>query len=347
MMTFQLGLPRARYQDITKQWAFYHSMIDALNALPGVRGTAVSSGLPMGGGLYTHTPFMPVGSTVLPASTALPADWRGVNAGFFRTMEISLLSGRPFGDQDGPGGAGTAIVSASFAKKVWGGDPPLGRIIMTGAKKPLTVVGVVGDVRGTALNTPPEPTVYFPLSAQQWPSIDVAVRTAGDPNMVVSAIRQALRNLDAALPMASVRTMDEWISSNAAQPRLNTTLLGVFAGIALLIAAIGIYGVLSYSVTQRTREIGLRMALGAQPSNVLRLVVREGMLVAAVGVGAGIAGALAVSRLLSTMLFGVAPRDPKTLAAVAVALAAIALAACCIPARRAARVDPIVALRDE
>jgi putative ABC transport system permease protein len=177
--------------------------------------------------------------------------------------------------------------------------------------------------------------------------MDVVVRTDGSPTAILPLIRQKVSELDAAMPVATVRTMDEWVSNNAAQPRLNAILLGVFAAVAMLIAAIGIYGVLAYTVNQRTREIGLRMALGAPRGQVLRLIVREGMTVGAIGIGAGIAGALALSRVLASLVFNVPVRDPLTYGAVAGALALVALAACAIPARNAARVDPMVALRQE
>ncbi len=346
MLTFQIGLPATKYPNIAKSWAFYKSLLESLRAMPGVRGAAISSAIPFGSGTYTNTPFTPVGASTLPPGMAMPADWRAVSPGFFGAMQIPLLRGRDFGDQDVPNAPVTIIVSQSLARKFWGNEDAIGRVLMTGNKREFSVVGIVGDVRGTALGTPPEPTVYFSASTRQWPLMDVAVRTARDPEAAVSAIRQRLHEIDAELPMATVHTMDDWISNNAAQPRLNSTLLGVFAGIALLIAAIGIYGVLSYSVIQRTREIGLRMALGAQPRDVLALVVREGMLVAIIGIGAGLAGALALSRLMATLLFGVTPGDPATMAAVAATLGAIALGACYIPALRAARVDPMVALRD-
>ena len=175
--------------------------------------------------------------------------------------------------------------------------------------------------------------------------MDLVVRTAGNPESSLPAVRRKIHAIDPELPLSAVRTMDQWLSSNAAQPRLNAVLLAIFAAVALLIAAIGIYGVLAYSVTQRTREIGVRMALGAQRGNVVSLVVREGMLVAIAGIGAGLAASAALSRILATLLFGVRPRDPGTFALVAALLAVIALAACLLPARRAARVDPMVALR--
>ena len=205
------------------------------------------------------------------------------------------------------------------------------------------MVGVVGDVRHSTLTTE-SPAIYYPsfaLSAR----MDVVVRTEGAPASVLSAVREKVHQLDPALPVSTVRTMDEWLANSAAQPRLNAVLLVVFAVTAILIAAIGIYGVLAYSVNQRTREIGVRMALGAPRAQVLRMVVREGMIVGAVGVVSGVVAALVVSRVLSSLVYGVEVRDPATYAGVAVILAVVALVACVVPARKASRVDPIVALR--
>jgi putative ABC transport system permease protein len=240
------------------------------------------------------------------------------------------------------------IVSQETAKKLWGTADPLGRLVrIVGSGREFTVVGVVGDARMTALDQAPVPAMYFSAATRLWPLMDLVVRTAGKPESATASVRQKVHELDAELPLSNVRTMDQWISNGAAQPRLNTVLLGIFAAVALLIAAIGIYGVLSYSVNQRTREIGLRMALGAQQSSVLRMVVREGMAMGLAGIGAGLLAALAVSRALATLLFGVEPHDPATFLAVAGTLSAIALAACYLPARRAIGVDPAVALREE
>ena len=347
LLTFQVDLPAAKYGPVQKSWAFDQAFLSAVRATPGVLGAGMSSAIPFGVGIYSHTPFTPVGKSILPPGMALPADWRSVSPGFFATMRIPLLRGRDFSQQDTPLGPIHIVVSQSMARKIWGEEDPIGRVLTNPSKKNFYVVGVVGDVRGTALNAAPEPTLYYCVTERQWQLSDVVVRTAGDPDSLVGTIRRELQRIDADVPMANIKTMDDWIANSAAQPRLNTTLLAVFAGMALLIAAIGIYGVLSYSVTQRTREIGLRMALGAQPGDVLGLVVRQGMAVAAIGIAAGVAGALAFSRVLASLLFGVEPRDPATLAAAAVSLAAIALAACAIPARRAASVDPMSALRQE
>jgi putative ABC transport system permease protein len=201
-------------------------------------------------------------------------------------------------------------------------------------------------VRNTALNQE-SPALYYSSASRVWPLMDVAVRTSGSPEALLAAVRQRVHEIDGELALANVRTMDDWVANNAAQPRLNAVLLGSFAGVALLIAAIGVYGMLAYSVNQRTREIGLRMALGAQRSNVLRLVVMEGMGVALLGVGVGLAGGLALGKAVASLVYGVPVRDPAIYALVTAVLTLVALGACIIPARRASRVDPMVALRYE
>jgi putative ABC transport system permease protein len=347
LLTFQVAPPAAKYRGQPKQWALYREVLQSLSALPGVRGAALSSGLPMGAGAQTHSPFVPVGRSVLPPGEAAAVDWRTVSPGFFRTMGIPLVSGRDFSEQDSPGAPEPIILSRRAAKIFWGDEDPIGRLLhRPSTTTNFTVVGVVGDVRNTALNQE-SPTLYFTSTLRVWPSMDVAMRTAGKPEAALSAVRRKIHDLDAELPLSNVRAMDEWVSNNAAQPRLNAALLGVFAFVALLIAAIGVYGVLAYSVNQRTREIGLRMALGAQQAGVLRWIVREGMLVACAGIAVGLVGAWALSRVLATLLFGIQARDPLTFGVVALLLGAIALAACLVPAWRASQVDPLVALREE
>ena len=347
LLTFQLAPPAAKYPGQPRQWALYRQALESLSALPGVRGAALSSGLPMGAGALTHSPFVPSGKSLLPAGEAAAVDWRTVSPGFFRVMGIPLISGRDFTEQDNPSAPEAVILSRRAAKIYWGDEDPIGKTLhRPNTTASLTVVGVVGDVRNTALNQE-SPTLYFTSTTRVWPSMDVAVRTMGRPENALSAARSKIHDLDPELTVANVRTMEQFVSNNAAQPRLNAALLGVFACVALLIAAIGVYGVLAYSVNQRTREIGLRMALGAQQAIVLRWIVGEGMLVACAGIGVGLAGAFALSRVLATLLFGIQPRDPVTFTAVGAALAAVSLGACLAPARRASRVDPIVALREE
>jgi len=321
-------------------------LLDSLRATPGVRAAGASSGIPFGNGAYTQTPIVTTGPSPLPPDTAIPTDWRVVTPGYFQAMNIPLLRGRDFTDADAPSSAPlVVIVSQTTAKRFWGDADPLGRSLhrQSDLSRQYAVVGVVGDVRQAALSQE-SPAIYYPtlgLTA----SMGVVVRTDPPPTSLLPVVRQKVHDLDPALPMSSVRTMEEWVSNNAAQPRLNAILLGVFAAVAMLIAAIGIYGVLAYSVNQRTREIGLRMALGAPRAQVLRLIVREGMMVGAIGIAAGLAGALVLSRVLASLVFDVPVRDPLTYLAVAATLAIVALAACAIPARKASRVDPMVALR--
>jgi putative ABC transport system permease protein len=348
VLTFQVSPPPARYPGVGKQWVFYRSLIEALESIPGVRGAAVSSGLPMGGGAYTTTPAAPAGPSQLPPGEALAVDWRHVSPGYFRTMEIPVLRGRNFTDQDSVGAQPVIIISQQTARKFWGDRDPLGRTVrLKSAGLDFTVIGVVGDARNTALGRDPAPAMYFSAAARIWPVMDVALRVAGKPEAALPSVRRKIHELDPELPIATVRTMEQWVSHSASPSRLNAVLLGAFAGVALLIAAIGVYGVLSYSVNRRVREIGLRIALGARRHNVLQLVVREGMAVALAGIGAGLAGAFGLRRTLSSLLFGVQAHDPATFAVVASVLATIALAACLLPARRAASIDPLVALREE
>jgi putative ABC transport system permease protein len=353
LMTFQLAPPVPQYPLADKGPDLYHSLIENLQTIPGVRSAAVSSGIPFGAGNYARHPMITTEASVLPPGTAVPIDWRSVSPGYFDTMHIPMLRGRTFTDADVRTAPLVMIVSQSTAQKFFGDADPLGKALRPSAKPELayTIVGVVGDVRDQALNQQ-TPTLYYSIPQRgSWPLMDVVVRsearTDGSAEALLPSIRQRIHDLDAGLALANVNTMDQWLSNSAAQPRLNTILLTAFAGVALLIAAIGIYGVLAYSVNQRTREIGLRMALGATPGSVLQLIVAQGMKVVVVGVVIGLAGGLALGRAVSSLVFGVPVHDPATFSLVAVVLTAVALAACIIPARRAARVDPMVALREE
>jgi predicted permease len=347
VLTFQLSLPPTKYPG-GKGPAFYRELLESLRTVPGIRAAAVSSGVPFGAGNYTTTPVVTVGKSVVPAGTAIPIDWRIVSPGFFRALEIPLLRGRDFTDADVITAQQVMVVSQTTAQKFWGTDDPIGHTIAQPGPdgRSWTVVGVVGDVRSTALNRE-SPTMYMPSPARVWPLMDVLVRTDGAPESVLPAVRQKVRQLDPELPVATVRSLPEWVSNNAAQPRLNALLLAVFAAVALLIAAVGTYGVLAYSVSQRTREIGLRLALGAPRRRVLRLIVREGMTMGVAGIGVGLVSALGVSEVLGSLVFGVPVRDPVTFVSVTLVLTVVALAACAVPALRASRVDPMVSLREE
>jgi putative ABC transport system permease protein len=348
LITFQLAPPREIYPLTSKAPQLFRALLDSLQSIPGVRGASVSSCIPFGAGNYNTHPMITTDQSVLPAGAAVPIDWRIVSPGYFKTMGVPLLGGRDFTDADGPAAQPVTIISRATARKFWGDADPIGHTLRRSADPRIafTIVGVVGDVRGTVL-TQESPTLYYPMASRVAPLMDVVLRTYGPPESLLPGIRQKVHELDAELALANVRTMDQWLSNSAAQPRLNAMLLGVFASVALLIASIGIYGVLAYSVSQRTSELGVRLALGASPRGVLRLIVGEGMKVALIGIGAGLLGGLALGRGVSSLVFGVPVRDPATFTGVAVALAIVALAACVIPALRASHVDPMVALRYE
>lgn len=346
LLTFQLAPPFSKYQGMEKLWPLYHSMLESIAGIPGVRGAALSSGIPFGAGNFTTTATYPVGQSALPPGSAISVDWRMVSPDYFRTMEIPLLRGRVFTEADGPAAPNVMVISATTAKRFFGDEDPLGRQLHMSIRD-FTIIGVVADARNTGLARAPNPTQYLSAAARITPLVDVVLRTDRNPEAALPAIRQRLREIDPELPVSNVRTMDQWISLSAAQPRLNTILIEAFALIALLIAAIGIYGVLSYSVTQRTREIGVRVAMGAQRGHVVSLIVREGMLVAATGIAVGLVVAFAASRVLATLLYGIQPRDLATFAGATGALLLVAIVACYAPALRATRVDPMVALRCE
>ena len=348
LLTFQLSPPGTKYPVTTKAPLLYRSLLDSLRSTPGVKAAAVSSGIPFGAGSFTTHPMLTTGESVLPAGQLVPIDWRIVSPGYFKTMGIPLLRGRDFTDADGPNSQPVMIVSEATAKKFWGDGDPLGRTLTRSAdrKTAFTIVGVVADVHNTALNQQ-SAALYYPMGIRAGYLMDVVVRTNMSPESLLPAVRQKVREIDSELALANVRTMDEWLSNSAAQPRLNTVLLSTFAAMALLIAGLGIYGVLAYSVNQRTREIGVRMALGSTRNAVLRMIVAEGMTVVAAGIAIGVIGGLALGRAVASLVYGVTVHDPATFAAVVTVLSAVSLSACVIPARRAARVDPMVALRSE
>jgi putative ABC transport system permease protein len=313
-----------------------------------VRGASVSSGIPFGAGNYTTHPMFTSGPSILRPATLVPVDWRIVSPGYLKVMNIPLLRGRDFTDADDNKAPHVLIVSQATAKTFWGDEDPIGRTLRRSAdpNTPFTVIGVVGNIRDAALNQE-SLQLYYPMAARVTALMDVVVRTDQAPAGVLPAIRQKLAEVDQELALANVRTMDEWISNSAAQPRMNTVLLFVFASIALVIASIGIYGVLAYSVSQRTGEIGLRMALGASRGDIFRLVAGEGIRVIITGIGVGLIGAITAGRAMSSLIYGVSARDPATFTIAAVLLLMVALAACVFPGLRAARLLPMVALRHE
>jgi putative ABC transport system permease protein len=266
-------------------------------------------------------------------------------------MGIRLLRGRLITEQDTQSSPHVAVINETMAKKIFPDEDPIGKRITFGRrdKNPdwYEIVGVVGDVKQYSLDQATTLQTYEPYTQQTFPSMTLVARATGDPAGLTASIRNAVLELDKDQPVSNVSALDKLVSNSVAQQQFSMTLLGVFAAVALALSAVGIYGVLSYAVTQRVHEIGIRMALGAGRRDVLRLVVGQGMRLAAAGVGIGLVGALALTRLMSTMLFGVSATDPLTFGSIALLLVVIALLACWIPARRAARVDPMIALRYE
>ena len=294
----------------------------------------------------TSAEMYPVGPTALAPTEQFFPQWRFVDGDFFKTLGVPLKAGRFFDDSD-VRGKGSLIVSETYAHKLWPGQDAVGRQVRDGGQNVYTIVGVVGDVRNLDIREEPIPINYYPATIGVPLPMTVLVRMAGDPLALTGALRERMKRLDSAVPIYDVRTMDQLVSANSARTRWNTGLIGSFALLALILGGLGIYGVLAYAVTLRTREIGVRMALGAESFDIVRLVVLEGMALALAGVAAGVVLALSLGRLAANLLYGVTPHDSVSLGMVAVIMTLVALSASLIPAARAARVDPLHALRME
>ncbi len=344
VFTAQVTLPRAAYPRVDDQVApFWDALLERVRALPGVRAAAVASNVPLTSPPYTT--FQIAGRPAGPGEDVQPF---AVSADYFRAMGIPLVRGRVFGPQDGPGAPRVAVVGAEAARRFWPGRDPIGARITTGdTAEYMTVVGVVADVRQEELAAKPYPQLYAVAAQQPARAMYLAVRTAGDPGALAGPVRRLVAALDPQLPVYGVSTMDERVGRSVARPRVTASLVVLFGALALALAAFGIYGVVALAVAQRTRELGVRLAIGARPGDVVRLVVRQEMRPALGGVALGLVAAAAASRLLAGLLYGVGAADPATFAAVAVFLAGVAAAATWMPARRATRVSPLDALRGD
>ena len=350
ILTFSLGLPGARYPDDSRVAAFYESALEEIRTIPGVKRAATCSALPVGGGgYYLGRAFLVEGRPEPPAGHDTPAQWNVVSPEFFATMDIPLLKGRYFTGRDDAKAVPVMIINESMARSLFGDEDPLGKRIRSWRDENVLreIVGVVRDVRYFGVSDELRSLVYVPHRQDTWSSMFLAVRADGDPPALINSIRQRIGTFDRELAIGDVSSMNEAVGNSIAGPRFSSILLVVFAGLALVLALVGIYGLVSYSVQQRTHEIGVRMALGAQQRDVLRMVAVEGLRFTAAGVGIGLAGSLALTRVLSTLLFGVSATDPATFLTTALALTLAALAACYVPARRATKVDPMTALRCE
>jgi len=351
LLTFTVALPEQKYKTSADAGRFMRDLVARLADRPGVVHAAGVFGLPLDDTFGASSSFTRAGES--DSADAPSAGMRIVTPDYFSTMKIPLKSGRAFDAHDDEHGPEVVAINEEAARRYWPNVNPLGQqlhlaVSLAEARSGMkTVVAVVGDVRARSLDGTIAPEVYVPYAQHQVDSLTIAVRTSGDPMAFVPIARADLASLDRDLPLAAVRTMDEVIGRSIAERRFTMLLLASFAGVAVLLAAIGVYGVLAYLVSQRTQEIGVRLAIGATPGDVVRLFVREGAGLTLVGVVCGLAGALAVTRALSTLLFGVTTTDPITFVAVAGTLAIVALLASYLPARRAARVDPMTALRTD
>jgi predicted permease len=353
VLTPQTRLPRARYLEHAKRTAFFQQTLERVRALPGVVSAAYTSGLPLAGrgGVYT----IAIEGHPAQAGVALEAGHRQISPDYFTTLGIPLRQGRTFDERDTLQTQPVAIINETMARRFWPDESPLGKSftlyhdVQRRFLPPLTVIGVVGDVKQSGLETDIGPELYLPHTQVTYNSFSIpshlAVRTAGDPLHLAAAVREAILAVDSNLPAADVRTMGGRLEELVGQRRLRMMLLTAYAALALLLAAVGIYGMLSYFVAQHTSEIGIRLALGAQACDVVRIVLRRGMGLALAGVVLGLLTSFAVMQLMKTLLVGVSATDPLTFGGIALLLLSVALTACLVPARRATKVDPITALR--
>ncbi len=351
LLTTQVDLAETRYRESSQRIEFYGSVLGRVAALPGVHSAAFASNLPLGGAVATSWFTMQAKEPLpkAPEGDSQFALYSVVSPAYFRTMAIPLLAGRFFSDGDREGAPKVAIISAALAQAYWGNENPLGKHISLSVSQPewQEIIGVVGDTRHAGLSAAPSEELYVPLLQHASPASNLVIRTEGDPALIAAEVRRALAEVDKNEPFSAFLTMEENISNSMAPSRFRTVLLGIFALLALSLAAVGLYGVMSYMVSRRTHEIGVRMAMGARREDVLRLVVGQGIKLTLVGLGIGLVGCVALTRLLSSLLYGVAPLDPITFAVASLVLTVAALLAGYIPARRATKVDPMVALRYE
>jgi putative ABC transport system permease protein len=353
VLTVNISLPESRYGSSAPMIAFEQQALARLNALRGGRSAGGVFGLPLAGSGIQGDFAVEGQAASLPGSQPFIAGKRVVGGDYFSAIGLPLIKGRFFNDHDAQAAPRVVIVSQSLARHFWPHDDPIGKRLKPGFSNDpwCTVVGIVGDAKQYSLDAPPLPAIYLPYAQSPAPfmmhNITIVVRTDSNPLGLVQAARHAVEAVDPDLPVFDVASMDQLVYRSVSAPRFNTLLLGVFAALALILATVGIYGVMSYSVTQHTHEIGVRMALGASESDILRQVIGHGMRRAAAGIALGLAGALVLTRFLSSLLYGTPPADPATFVAVSLLLAAVALVACYLPARRATKVDPMVALRYE
>ncbi|MCI0339296.1 MAG: ABC transporter permease [Acidobacteria bacterium] len=347
LLSLEITLPESKYSEQPRRSSFYQQALEKISALPGVKAAAVVNHPPFSGRRGVNV-FRIEGRPKPESMANTPlADYRVISPDYLQMIGIPILQGRGFTESDGEDSTRVAMINQAFADRYWPNENPIGRRISGGGDEWMTIIGVAGNVKQSGLDAESAPHVYVSYLQLPLARTGLLVRTASDPLRFVAAVRSQIQSIDRDQPIYNIHRMTDLISESVSGRRLNLLLLGTFALVALVLASVGIYGVISYSVTQRTHEIGIRMALGAQARDVLKMIVSQGMALVLAGIAIGIAGAFAVTRLMSGLLFGVSPSDLSTFATISLLLAVVALLACYVPARKATRVDPLVALRYE
>ena len=347
VLTMSFALPEAKYKDADSQAAFFRQLTERVAALPGVASVGVVDPLPLSGD-NKSTSFMIEGRPAVAPSELPSVNIRKISPDYLHAMSIPLLRGRAFTGQDTKDAPRVMLVNETLVRRLFPGEDPIGKRVLQGRRGATEIVGIVGDVKHRSLDVESGAEFYMSYLQSPEPEMTLVARgTTGDSSGLIAAVRNAVGEIDKDQPISDIKPMNQLLAESVAPQRFNTLLLGIFAFIALALASVGIFGVMNYTVTQRTHEIGIRLALGAQTTDVLRLIVTQGMMLALIGVGIGLAGSFATTRLMRSLLYGVSATDPLIFFGVSLLLAFVALVACYIPARRAMRVDPMVALRYE
>ena len=348
VLSLRVTLPSRAYADANAQHAFHTRVIDALRALPEVRAVGGTSFLPLAG-VGPATSFWRADAPQPPPNDRPVVDARPVTSGYFQAMEIPFLAGRDVAEGDTADRDPVAVINETFARQIYPGDNPVGRkfILNLGNDQPHEIIGVVGDVKLASIEGEVRPTAYLSSRQYAFGLMTYVVRTSGHPRRLGPSAVRVIRDIDPLLPVSAVRSLDEVFAESIARPRMIAVAMGAFAGAALLLAALGVYGIVAYSVSQRAREFGIRVALGANPGHIIGMVMRQNLRVVGIGLALGLAGAIPAARLLRGLLFQVGPNDPATLAAVGGALAVVAAVASYLPARRGTRIDPVMTLKAE